>query len=95
MSATTNDLREQSFRATISELNQAITQVSKADEEASGDGSDVRETKYQVLPTGHDANRVVVFGTLSNIDDIEKDGKPNVIRAHVCEENGGLDIWPG
>lgn len=96
MSATTNDLREESFRATISELNHATTQVSKADADAdASDGDDVQETKYQVLPTGHPANRVVVFGTLTNVDIIEKDGSQNVIRAHVCDETSGVDIWPG
>lgn len=97
MSATTNDLREEAFRATISELNHATTQVSKADTDAdAGDDDDgIQETKFQVLPTGHAANRVVVFGTLTNVDIIKKDGNPNVIRAHVCDETGGIDIWPG
>ena len=70
--------RNTAIRTFASEFNQA-THIYK-------DGDDQQSPKFQVLPTGEQANRVLIAGTLFEVNDVGSD--ETYLQAHIVDTAG-------
>lgn len=59
------------------------------------DGDDERSPKFAVLPTGANANRVFVVGTLTQTKDVAKGGDDEYWQARVVDRTGAFFVYAG
>lgn len=77
--------REAAVRATMQEINQAKDQFKTSDAD--------RAPSYQLLPTGKGANRVLVAGTLTEVEDVGNEDE--YLKATIVGQSGTVYAYAG
>lgn len=85
--------RNEAVRVLATELDDATIQFENPDEAKAAENSDSRAPKYQLLPTGVGANRVLMMGACTEVRQVNDD--PVSVRAKVVDDTGAFYIYAG
>lgn len=85
--------RNEAVRVFAAELNESTIEFQDPDEVEAAEGGNSRAPKYHLLPTGGRANRVLMMGTVTEIEQVSDD--PVTLRAKIVDETGSFFVYAG
>ena len=85
--------RNEAVRVFAAELNESTIEFQDQDEVEAAEEGNTRAPKYHLLPTGGRANRVLMMGTVTEIQQVNDE--PVTLRAKIVDETGNFFVYAG
>jgi RPA family protein len=85
--------RNEAVRMFADEFNEASIEFQEQGDVDDEDGENSRAPKYHLLPSGGCANRVLMMGTVTEIDQVSE--SPITLRAKIVDQTGSFFTYAG